>query len=179
MIQLRLLSGSLSTFNSRAASITSRGYRRCVAIDIDVGKVVVSADLLNLAQRILQRVPVPQANILQGGLVVGRIGGSDGGFGGKLALGEAYRGRKLAASSRCYSQCRALAVQLVGLDQKLLTYQPTMPTRHIAERRRNDGCDQPSAARPPEGVDRSEDAPSRSAPRSPTAPVRSHARRYR
>ena len=41
-----------------------------VTIDVDVGKVVVSANLLNLPQRILQRMPVPQANILQRRLVI-------------------------------------------------------------------------------------------------------------
>ena len=40
-----------------------------VAVDVDVGEVVVGADLLDLAEGVLQGVPVPQANVLQGGLV--------------------------------------------------------------------------------------------------------------
>ncbi len=35
-----------------------------VAVDVDVGKIIVSADLLNLAQRILQCLPIPKANVL-------------------------------------------------------------------------------------------------------------------
>ena len=36
-----------------------------IAIDVDVGKVVVGADFLNLTQRVLQRTPVPQPDVLQ------------------------------------------------------------------------------------------------------------------
>ena len=43
-----------------------------VAIDVDVGEVVVGTDLLNLAERILERAPVPQADVLESGLVIWR-----------------------------------------------------------------------------------------------------------
>ena len=42
-----------------------------VAVDVDVGEVVVGADFLDLAEGVLQGVPVPQADVLEGGLVVG------------------------------------------------------------------------------------------------------------
>jgi len=45
-----------------------------------------SANLLLLAQGVLQGVPVPQADVLQRGLIVGWVGGIDGGLGGKLTL---------------------------------------------------------------------------------------------
>ena len=35
-----------------------------IAIDVDVRKVIVGANLLNLAQRILQRVPIPEPDVL-------------------------------------------------------------------------------------------------------------------
>ena len=44
-----------------------------VAIHIDVGKVVVRTNLLDLAERRLQRAPVPQTNIVEGVRVSGRI----------------------------------------------------------------------------------------------------------
>ena len=45
-----------------------------IAIDIDIWKVVVSPDLLNLAQRILQRPPIPQPDVLERRLVICGIG---------------------------------------------------------------------------------------------------------
>jgi hypothetical protein len=42
-----------------------------VAVDVDVGEVVVGADFLDLAQGVLQGVPVPEADVLERGLVVG------------------------------------------------------------------------------------------------------------
>jgi len=47
-----------------------------VTVDVDVRKIVVRPDLLHLAQRVLQCLHVPQANILQRCLVVRRIGGA-------------------------------------------------------------------------------------------------------
>ena len=67
-----------------------------VAVDVDVGEVVVGADFLDLAQGVLECVPVPEADVLERGLVVGGVGGFDGGFGGELALGEAVEAEGLA-----------------------------------------------------------------------------------
>jgi hypothetical protein len=47
---------------------------------------MISTDFLNLAQRVLERAPIPQANILQRCLIVRRIGRFDCSFGGKFAL---------------------------------------------------------------------------------------------
>ena len=46
-----------------------------ISINVDVRKIVIGSDLLNLPQRVLQGMPIPQANILERRLVVGRIGG--------------------------------------------------------------------------------------------------------
>jgi len=64
-------------------------------------------DLLNLAQRVLERLHIPQADILQRKLIVGRIGCINGRLGGKLAQQEAIKAIGLLRPSRCYAQCRA------------------------------------------------------------------------
>ena len=60
-----------------------------VPIDVDVGEVVVRADLLDLAQRVLQGAPVPQPDVLQRLLVVGDIDRFDTTLGGKRMLRDA------------------------------------------------------------------------------------------
>ena len=89
-----------------------------VAINVDVGKVVVSANLLDLAQCILERVPVPQANILQRCLIVGRVGGIDRDLGGKLSLQEAVQAVGLLRHLDVMNDVGLLANQLVRLDDK-------------------------------------------------------------
>ena len=60
-----------------------------IAINVDVGKVVVGADFLNLAERVLECVPVPESDVLKCRLVVRRIGRLDCRLSGKFALGDA------------------------------------------------------------------------------------------
>ena len=57
-----------------------------IPIDVDVGEVVIGADFLNLPQRVLQRAPVPQPDVLDRRLIVGQIDGFDAGVGGKRRL---------------------------------------------------------------------------------------------
>ena len=56
-----------------------------IAIDVDVGKIVVGADFLDLTESVLQRAPVPKPDVLKCGLVVGRFRGLNRGLGRKLA----------------------------------------------------------------------------------------------
>ena len=61
----------------------AHGAADLVSIDVDIRKVVVGADLLNLTQRILQRAPVPQPYVLERRLVAARLDRLDAGVGGK------------------------------------------------------------------------------------------------
>ena len=45
-----------------------------IAVDVDVGEVVVGAYFLNLAQGVLESVPVPQSNILKRSLIMRWVG---------------------------------------------------------------------------------------------------------
>ena len=57
-----------------------------IAINVDVGKIIVRTDFLNLTQRVLKCAPVPQADVLQRSLIVRRVGRLDCGLGRKFAL---------------------------------------------------------------------------------------------
>ena len=54
-----------------------------VSIDVDVRKIVICADFLDLTQRILQRRPVPQPYVLERCGILGGLRGFDPGVGGK------------------------------------------------------------------------------------------------
>ena len=62
-----------------------------IAIDVDVGEVVIRADFLNLPQGVLKCAPVPQADVLEGGSIVCGIGRVNSGRSGKFALREAVQ----------------------------------------------------------------------------------------
>ncbi len=89
-----------------------------VAVDVDVGEVVVGADLLDLAEGVLERVPVPEADVLERGLVVLGVGGVDGGFGGELVLREAVEAVGGARGFDVVRDVRLFADELVGLDDE-------------------------------------------------------------
>ncbi len=57
-----------------------------IAINVHIRKIVIGADFLDLAQRVLQGAPIPQPDILKRWLIVCAIQGVNGGFGGELTL---------------------------------------------------------------------------------------------
>ena len=62
-----------------------------ITINVDVGKVVIGADFLNLTQRVLEGVPVPQPDVLQRSLIVGRVSRFDRRLSRKLALRDSIQ----------------------------------------------------------------------------------------
>ena len=131
----------------------AHGAVEVVAIDVDVGKVVVSANLLLLAQGVLQRVPVPQADVLQRGLIVGRVGGIDRGLGGKLALGELVQPISLLGELDVVGDVGSLAHQLVRLDDEVADVPAHQAQREIAEHGRNHGGDKQFRSRAAQRID--------------------------
>ena len=97
-------------FASRAVDV--------ISINVDVGKVVVGADFLNLAQRVLKRVPVPQPDVLKRSLIVRRIGRLDGGLSGKLALRDPVQSVGLPRQVGVVDNVGLLANQFVRFDDK-------------------------------------------------------------
>ena len=117
-----------------------------IAIDIDVGKVVVGADLLDLAQRILERTPVPQANVLKGGLIVGRVGGLDGGLGGKLALREPVQPIGLTGHLDVMGNEGLFENQRVGFDPEAADVPAHQSYPGVTDDNRNQCGNQPASA---------------------------------
>ena len=90
-----------------------------VAIDVDVGEVVVGADFLDLPQRVLQRAPVPQADVLERRLVVRGVDRLDAGFGRERPLHDPVERVRLPRHLDVVRDVRRFAHQLVRLDDEV------------------------------------------------------------
>ncbi len=89
-----------------------------VTIDVDIGKIVVGADFLYLAQGVLQSAPVPQADVLQRVLIIYRVRGLGIGVCGKLLSRHFI---KVISSPRrldIVNDVRFLANQLIRRDNE-------------------------------------------------------------
>ncbi len=89
-----------------------------IAINVDVGKVVIGADFLNLTQRVLKCMPVPQPDVLKRSLIVRRIGRLDGRLSGKLALRDLVQSVGLPRQVDVVGNVGLLANQFVRFDDK-------------------------------------------------------------
>ena len=90
-----------------------------IAIDVDVGKVVVGADFLNLTQRVLQCAPIPQANVGERSLIVRRVGGLDRRLRGKFAPRDPVQSIGLPREVDVETNVGPFANQLVRLHDKV------------------------------------------------------------
>ena len=90
-----------------------------ISIDVDIGKVVVGPDLLNLAQRILQRAPVPQPYVVERGLIIRRLHRLDSGVGRKRVRFDAVE--RVGPPRHLYvvRDEGALAHQLIRCDDEI------------------------------------------------------------
>ena len=107
-----------------------------VAIDVDVGEFVVGADGLNLPQRVPERAPVPQADVLDRRLVVGEVHRFDAGLGGKRLLLEAIETVRLARELDVVRDVRGFAHQLVRLHDEAVDVGRDARRRRRSRRRR-------------------------------------------
>ena len=89
-----------------------------IAINVDVGKVVVGADFLNLTQGILESVPVPQTNVLKSSLIIRRVGRCDVCLSGKLALRNSVQSVGLPRQFDVVGNIGLLANELVWFHDK-------------------------------------------------------------
>ena len=124
----------------------AQGAVEGVAVDVDVGKVVVGADLLDLAQGVLEGAPVPEADVLEGGLIFCGLGGFDGGFGGKLALEEAIEAEGSASHLDVVGDVGLLANEFVGFDDEVGDVPADYCEDEVTERCGSDGGDEPGSA---------------------------------
>ena len=102
---------------------------------------------MNLAQRILERLHIPQADILQCELIVCRIGCIDSRLGRKLAQQEAVKAVGLLRHLDVMQNVRLLAHQFVWLDQKTGYIPAHQPHHGITKHGRDQRCNQPAPTR--------------------------------
>src|SRR5262249_4757547 len=89
-----------------------------IPVDIDIREVVVGADFLNLTQRILQRAPVPETDVLQRLLIVLRVHRGDARLGWKRNLLDAVERERLPCHLDVVGDIGTLPNQSVRLDHE-------------------------------------------------------------
>ena len=105
LTQVRL--GRLLEFSSRADSITCRGWPLMrVAIVVHRHEVVVRADLLDLAERIEQRLVIPEPDVLERGRVARDV----------VARERARRRTAARSSTRSSAKARRVASMLCWMN---------------------------------------------------------------
>ena len=128
-----------------------------IAIDVDIGEVVVGANLLNLAERVLQRPPVPEPDVLERVLIVVRFDSGDARVGGKRHLFDPVQRKGGARLLDVVRDERRLPDQLVGLDDEAVHVPADRRHAEIQDDRRNQGGDDPAKLRRRDGVDQHDD----------------------
>ena len=115
-----------------------------IAIDVDVGKVVVGANFLNLAQRVLQRVPIPQPDVFERRLVVRRVNRLDPRVSGKRVRLDAVERVRAPRHVDVVRDEGPFSHQLVGLDDEVADVPAHDGDDDVAGEGGNDGRDKPS-----------------------------------
>ena len=173
LIQLRLLSGRRSMFSSRVGQHhLPHDTVDLVAIDVDVGEVVVRADLLDLTQRVLQRAPVPQPDVLQRFLIVLRVQRVEAGVGRVRHLVDRVEAEGPSRELDVVRDVRSLAHQLVRPDDEAADVPAEDADDEVGDRRRGDCRTEPGQLRlPPIALTAATTAPSTSANETTSRPV--------
>ncbi len=124
-----------------------------IAINVDVGKVVISADFLDLAERVLQCPPVPEPDVLKRSLIVRRISRLDSRLRRKLALHDLVQSIGLACQLDVVGNVGLLANQLVRLHNKATDVPAAYLQDQITNRSRKDRQNKPAHTSRGHGVD--------------------------
>ena len=123
-----------------------------VAIDVDVGKVVVGADFLNLTQRVLERAPVPQPDVLKRSLIIRRVGRRNVRLSGKLALRDSVQSVGLPRQFDVVGDIGLLANQFVRFHDKAADVPGDYLKGEITDRGGKNRRDKPAPAWRPHSV---------------------------
>ncbi len=106
-----------------------------ITIDIDIGKVIVSANGLDLAQRVLECAPVPKTNVVEALAVVWQVKCFNGIFRLEFAEFDLVQPETFARPLEVVGYVGRLAVELVWLDDK------TLDVRRNENNGNHIGCD--------------------------------------
>ena len=124
-----------------------------VAVDVDVGEVVVGADLLDLPQRVLQRAPVPQPDVLQRRLIVWGVQCLEAALGRERPLLDAAQPVGLPRHLDIVRDERRLPHELVRLHDEARHVPAEDRDDRVTRRRGRGGQDQPAGSRRRDRVD--------------------------
>ena len=102
-------------------------------------------------------MPIPEADVLEGGLVVGGVGCLDGGFGGEFLLVEAVETVGLAGGLDVVGDVGLFADELVGLDDEVADVPADEAEGDVADGCGRDGGGDEAAARDANRVDGRDD----------------------
>ena len=118
-----------------------------VAIDVDVGKIVVGANLLDLAQRVLQRTPIPQADVAQRGLITRGVERGDRRLRRERMRLDAIERVSPASHLDVMLDEWPLAHQLIRLDDEAADVPADQADQHVTDDCGRRRCQQPSRPR--------------------------------
>ena len=90
-----------------------------IAIHVNIGEVVIGADGLNLRERVLQSVPIPQANVVQRGPVGLQIKSFSRSLSVEIALFDAIDAKGAAGPGNVLFNVRRLATEFIRLDDEV------------------------------------------------------------
>ena len=148
LIQLRLLGGNFPDveFARREHHLADRTVK-LVAIDVDIRKVVVSPDGLDLTQGILQRTPIPQPDVRKSRLVAGPLQSLHSGVRGKCLRPYSIERVSPTRHADVVRDEGALARQLVRGDDEVVDVPLHAGNDHVAGDGGNGRGEQPYRAR--------------------------------
>ena len=128
-----------------------------IAIHINVSEIVVGANSLDLRERILQSVPIPQANIVQRGPVGLQIKSFSRSLSVEIALLDAIDSKGAAGPGNVLFKLRRLATEFVGLDDEVgYVGGNDDPTNNVNDQRNGDDDNKETDATNCEGINQTD-----------------------
>ena len=125
-----------------------------VTVNIDIRKVVVGSDLLDLPQRVLESVPIPQADVGERAAVCGQIERGGCYVSGVIANLDILDIETGARAGDVVFDIRRLAVEFVRFNDKALNICRNKDSgRQINQGRRPEGNNQETSASFRKGID--------------------------
>src|SRR6266576_176706 len=91
-----------------------------VAINVNIGEIIVSTDSLNLFKRVPQCLPVPEPNVFEGRAVSGEVKRLYGTLGLKIALLDLVQCEATASPLDVMFNIRSFAIQFIWFDDETL-----------------------------------------------------------
>ena len=110
-----------------------------VAVVIDRDKIIVCPDLLELAERLIEEITLPEPDVVHGGSVGGDIRHGQFHFTGEILRFDLVEPPRLSRRGDVVAKVRGLTLQLIGRNDQLLVGGGNNSANHQAHDDINDG----------------------------------------